>query len=198
MKLLAIAGKARVGKDTIGAYLVSKGFVRYYFAKPLKDMLDVGLDLAERDFQTTEQKERVLPGIGRSYRHCAQTIGTEWGRNMIHPNLWVLIAAQRWRRLVEDHAGSDFGPAGMVITDCRFDNEARFIREAGGTVVHVQSYNGLLGMSAQAAAHPSEAGVGFVEGDRLIHNPYVEGSAETMARLHASLDSMLENLGVSG
>lgn len=188
--LVAIAGKARVGKDTVGKYLADNyNFEHFYFARPLKQMLEHGLGLREADFQTTEEKERVIPELGRSYRHCAQTIGTDWGRNMVHPDLWVRVVKMRWDRMAAETGGT----ARLVLTDCRFDNEARWVREAGGVVIHIQGA-GQFGMSDSAKAHVSEAGVTFVTGDRLIFNHYEEPTDETLKTLYASVDALMNGL----
>lgn len=195
--LIAIAGKARVGKDTIGNYLEREyGFERAYFARPLKQMLEVGLDLKEENFQTTEQKEAELPQFGsRTYRHLAQTLGTEWGRNCVHPDLWVKITMQRWARLCEKAERMGFDPR-MVLTDCRFNNEARAVREAGGVIVHVLGV-GQFGMSEQAKAHESEAGVPHEEGDRILFNHFTEGeqgNLDSLRGLYAGLDALMNGL----
>jgi hypothetical protein len=210
--LVALAGKARVGKDTIGKYLVEQyGFAHYYFAKPLKQMLEAGLDLPEQAFQSTEDKERILPRFGTSYRRLAQTIGTEWGREAVKKlsgdeDLWVKVAAQRWQRLKEEMTVDSFGPTGMVLTDCRFENEAAWVRSAGGVVVHVLSKNEMSGMTAESSEHKSEKGVTFVQsyskpegeyiGDRLLFNHFDPAAdrAESLRQLYVSVDALVAGL----
>jgi hypothetical protein len=188
--LVAIAGKARVGKDTVGRYLAQNyNFEHFYFAHPLKQMLEHGLDLREVDFQTTEEKERVIPELGRSYRYLAQKLGTEWGRNMVHPDLWVKLIEMRWKRLQTTSLD-----ARLVLTDCRFDNEAEWVRAAGGVVVHIQGSGEFAGMTEQTRAHSSEAGVAFVDGDRLLFNHYAEPTIETLRQLYASVDALMAGL----
>lgn len=201
MLLVALAGKARVGKDTVGSHLAREyGFQRYYFAKPLKDMLGA-LGFPEENYQTTEQKEAEIPELGRSYRHLAQTLGTEWGRYKVHNEIWVKMAARAWRILQEEVAydatvGDGFVRhtcPGMVVTDCRFGNEAAWVREAGGVVIHVIG-NGQMGMSEAAKAHESEAGLPFHEGDKLLFNHYDRPTNETMRALRASVDALINGL----
>lgn len=192
--LIALAGKARAGKDTVGRYIAQEyGFEHYYFAKPLKDMLGA-MGFPEGQFQTTEQKEAVIAELGRSYRYLAQTLGTEWGREKVHPELWVRLAARRWMEVQDESALSSCGPQGLVITDCRFENEAAWVRAAGGVVVHVQSKGELAGMSAQARAHASEAGVAFVTGDRLVFNDYDEPTEDTLRALYGSVGALMNGL----
>jgi hypothetical protein len=201
MLLVALAGKARVGKDTIGQHLCAEyGFQRYYFAKPLKDMLGA-LGFPEIEYQTPEEKEAEIPELGRSYRHLAQTLGTEWGRYKVHNEIWVKLAERAWKALQDDVAytremGADYlvrACPGMVITDCRFGNEAGWVRQAGGVVIHVIG-NGQFGMSDAARAHESEAGLPFYEGDKLLFNHYDRPTDETMRALRASVDALINGL----
>lgn len=91
-----------------------------------------------------EWKERVLPGICKSPRQLAQTIGTEWGRNLVNPDLWLLLARN------EMYAAQRMGAGGIVFSDCRFENEARLILEMGGRVVHL-SRPGIAAVSSHVS-----------------------------------------------
>jgi hypothetical protein len=193
--LLGVTGRARVGKDTFGRHLVENySFEHAYFAKPLKNML-TALGFPESQYQTTEEKEAVIPDLGRSYRYLAQTIGTEWGRNLIHPDIWLLMMARKWNRLVA--LNDEF--ARMVITDVRFENEAAWVREAGGIVVHITSELDRSGMKS-TAGHVSEKGVGFVQssgtypGDRIVFNNYEAPTEDTLKAFHGSIDALLNGL----
>jgi hypothetical protein len=87
-----------------------------------------------------------------------QTLGTEWGRGLIHPDLWLLIAEKE----VEAIHASGYHAA---ITDVRFENDAKFIREHGGVVWHIKRDS-----VTPVNAHVSEQGITFVKGDVLIDN----------------------------
>lgn len=151
LPLIGITGKAGVGKDTAGAHLAqAHGFDRYAFASPIKRMLGV-LGLCEEHFSDHATKEAVIPAFGCSYRHLAQTLGTEWGRS-IHPHFWLQMAKLRYYGL--DRSGDAYG---LVITDVRFENEAEWIREEGGRVVHITGRETTV--EGAAAEHVSEAGI---------------------------------------
>lgn len=62
-----------------------------------------------------------------SARLVLQTLGTEWGRTVYAP-IWVEYGIHRAQKLLE--AGVPL----VVLEDCRFINEARATREAGGDV----------------------------------------------------------------
>lgn len=63
------------------------------------------------------------PGV--TSRRLQQTIGTEWGRDSIHPDLWRLMARDRIRFL-RDH---EFP---VVIDDMRFPNELDMVEQEAG------------------------------------------------------------------
>lgn len=154
MKLIGLTGKAGSGKDTAADYLVQNyGFVKYSFAGPLKEMLKViGVDCDNRD-----TKERKHPVFGVSPRRMAQTLGTEWMRECVSDNGWLLLADQFIKNTLPEVPG-------IVISDVRFENEARFLRGKNGMIIHV------VRDTAPVEGHASEAGVKFSDEDRCLMN----------------------------
>lgn len=153
--IIGLAGQARVGKDTAAALILqqTRGY-RYSFAEPIRQMLKaLGVDMSLPYWM--ENKEETIPWLGVSPRRLMQTLGTEWGREMISDRIWLQMA---------EHVLRQNGP-GMVITDVRFDNEAEWVRENGGIVVHVRR-----GAAPKVEAHASEAGVRVVDGDFVVYN----------------------------
>jgi hypothetical protein len=63
-----------------------------------------------------------------------QTLGTEWGRDQIHPNLWVNLAKNQYD--ADIRRGEHY-----VFDDIRFENECCAILELGGLVVRVERPN---------------------------------------------------------
>lgn len=149
--LIAFAGAAGSGKTTCSEYLVQHhGFERVKFAGPLKAMIRSYLDFVGTDPATIERmvegdlKETDMGVLsGRSSRFAQQTLGTEWGRDIMDTNFWV----NAWAERVEMLRGSGVA---VVTDDCRFDNEAEMIRQMGGTII------GLEGRGIQVGDHPSE------------------------------------------
>jgi hypothetical protein len=128
MQLIGLIGQARVGKDTVAAHLYRHyDFEQTSFAEPMKQMLEAAFGNKFR----TGDREQPMDWLGKSPRHLMQTLGTEWGRNCVHPELWTLLAedtirvakARKW--------------PGLVLTDVRFHNEADMILRNGGTLIHV-------------------------------------------------------------
>ena len=153
--LIGIAGRARSGKDTVANFIVAAiGGYRYSFADPIRTMLaPLGVDMNDPYWQA--RKEDVIPALGVSPRRMMQTLGTEWGRNLINPDLWLVMAHQRLLRN---------GP-GMVISDVRFENEAAWIRKHGGRIIHV------IRPEAKAVeAHASEDGIEMLDTDAQLFN----------------------------
>lgn len=159
--LIGLAGRARSGKDTAAQHLVNHHrFQSYAFADPLRDGLMHILNLSPCDFEG-DQKEQPLPWLGRSPRELMQSLGTEWGRNTVHPELWLLLATQNLDLLARTHDTA----TGFVVSDVRFENEAQFIRDRGGVVIH------LYRPSAPAVnAHISEDGIRSTEHDLVLAN----------------------------
>lgn len=155
MKLIGLTGRAGVGKDTVGAILSrNHGFTLTSFAGPIKGALNAMHGWNSGHWEDRAWKERVLPELGVSPRRLAQTFGTEWARDLIHKDYWLLLAKERWSnyQLTAKHTGGQY--PGLVITDVRFDNEADWIRSAGGTIVRIERDD-----VPPVAAHQSESGV---------------------------------------
>lgn len=158
-KLIGLTGKARSGKDTVGSILAEQyGAQRLSFAEPIRNMLRaLPLELSYEHFHGS-LKEVELPVLGKSPRQMMQTLGTEWGRVCVNNDIWLKLAA------VQLDAWKEAG-LNAVITDVRFENEAHLIRQRGGIVWHIRR-EGIQ----DVAAHASEAGVAFHEGDVVINN----------------------------
>lgn len=169
--LIGLHGLARTGKDTAAAYLASHfALYSYAFADPIKAAIAQLFSLTGKHIEGS-LKETLLPGIGKSPRQLMQLLGTEWGREQVHPELWLLLAQQNIANQLEvDQTHYN----GVVIRDVRFENEAEWIRRQGGHVVHI------LRPEAQAvAAHSSESGIGIHDNDLVVHN---DGSLDDLYR----------------
>jgi hypothetical protein len=110
-----------------------------------------------------DEKEVAIPGLGcATPRFLMQTLGTEWGRNAVDPDLWVKHMRLR--------LGDILQITDVVIDDVRFENEATMIRDMGGKIIHVQGRGGIEG------SHVSENGVKFRPnlGDVMLLNDGTE------------------------
>jgi hypothetical protein len=163
--IIGLCGKAGSGKDTVGGLLAGRGFETMSFADPLYQAVSAITGLPVEQMKDRSIKETPIPWLGKSPRELLQTLGTEWGRNTIHSELWVMRCMNRC-----------FGIPDVVITDVRFDNEAVAIRANGGVVVQI--VRGAAGLDGETAVHASEAGVS----DALIHEHIPnEGTLDDLA-----------------
>ena len=107
----------------------------------------MALGLTAEDLTVNKSVPHALLG-GRTPREAMQSLGTDWGRQLIDPELW--LRAARHRAVLALDAGER-----VAFDDVRFDNEAEMIRRLGGVVIHVER----PGMPCIAPAHASEAGI---------------------------------------
>lgn len=126
MNLVALTGRAGSGKSTIAQILVDEGgYVLHKMAEPLKDMLRaVGADEDMIEGDAKDEPSDLF--CGRTPRYVMQTLGTEWGRNMIDPSFWSTL----WRLTI---------PQGVpvVCDDLRFPNELECVCDMKARVFRV-------------------------------------------------------------
>jgi hypothetical protein len=137
--ILGITGLIGAGKDTIADYLVNiHEFRRDSFAATLKDAVAAvfGWDrdmLEGRTRSSREWREQRdewwSERLGREItpRWILQYWGTEVCRQGFHDDIWIASLENKLRNTNDD----------VVISDCRFPNEIRAIKQAGGMVVRV-------------------------------------------------------------
>lgn len=130
IKLIGFTGFAGAGKSTAAQHLESHhAFKRLRFAGPLKDMMRaLGLSWAEVDGHLKEVPCALLGG--KTPRHAMQTLGTEWGRNLIHSNLWLSAAMTKVNTALSEGRS-------VCLDDCRFPNEVEAVRAAGGIIIRI-------------------------------------------------------------
>lgn len=139
-KLVAINGTIGSGKDTFSQVFIDNGFYRISFAETLKDAVSAifGWDREMLEGTTNEaRKIREQPDeywsskLGKEVtpRWVLQNLGTDVLRKHFHDNIWVFAAENKIRNLPHDR---------VIITDCRFPNELKMVRENSGTIIEVQ------------------------------------------------------------
>ena len=172
--LIGLCGPAGAGKDTVAGLLTDSdrcSFQQLAFADPLYECISVITGISPAGLQKRDVKEAVIPWLGKSPRQMLQSLGTEWGREMIHPQIWIRITMER----VIPHLAVG---RGVVITDVRFDNEAKAVIDAGGEVWKV-TRPGWECLDAGTAGHQSEAGISAHLIARTIDN---SGSLDDLRR----------------
>lgn len=131
-RLIGLAAHAPgSGKSTAAAELGRHGFRCISFAAPLKRMAESFLyslgNLSAEEIKRVVYYDRqaVIPGINVTSRHLLQTLGTEWGRRQICPDVWLQCWSNTTRQLLESGIS-------VVVDDVRFINEADLVIELGG------------------------------------------------------------------
>jgi hypothetical protein len=138
--IIGICGLIGAGKDTAADHLVNiHEFRRESFANTLKDAVAYvfGWDrtmLEGRTKQAREWREQVDPWWAERLnmpnltpRWVLQYWGTEVCRKAFHDDIWIASLENKLRNSRDD----------IVISDCRFPNEIKSIKAAGGIVVRV-------------------------------------------------------------
>lgn len=154
--IVGLVGKKHSGKSSSAKYLhESKGYRIVSFAEPLKMMLKVFLkyrgcpdDLAWR-MLWGDLKEAPSPYFnGKTSRWAQQTLGTEWGRELIDPYLWT----NAWQDHIETARYES-----VVIDDVRFQTEVDRIRELGGICIRINRPGDERAIPTDL--HPSETNI---------------------------------------
>lgn len=188
MKLIALTGLPRTGKDTFANRLASNhGYVRMAFADPLKAAAAVLLNrpLGECHGLNGYDRESIMPEWGFSMRWFLQRFGTECMRNQIDPDFWIKRMALELDKQKGRSSGEPFvgieppEELKVVITDCRFENEAKMIRERGGMIVEIRR----KGVNRKGD-HVSDDGVTLTNDDLVVPN---HGS---LAELYSLIDNL--------
>ena len=137
--IIGVCGFIGSGKDTIADYLTNfHGFRRESFAASLKDAVAgvFGWDRVMLEGRTKEAREwrerrddwwSNKLGMEITPRWVLQYWGTEVCRKGFHDDIWITSLENKLRNSRDD----------VVISDCRFPNEIKSIKSAGGIVVRV-------------------------------------------------------------
>lgn len=138
--IIGICGLIGSGKDTIADYLQNiHQFRRESFAHTLKDAVSsvFGWDRELLEGRTKESRawrEEVdqwwadrlnMPNL--TPRWVLQYWGTEVCRRGFNDDIWIASLENKLRKTKDD----------IVISDCRFPNEIKAIKNAGGRVIRV-------------------------------------------------------------
>lgn len=193
-KLLGLIGKKGSGKDTAAAALEALGFQNVKFAGALKAMLrtllayqGVEAGIVDRMIDG-DLKEVPTPYLnGKSPRFAMQTLGTEWGRELIGYDFWLNVAMQK------------ASTGNTVITDVRFPNEVEAVKLAGGTVIRVLAVGKTVFDGGEGEDHASETLMDSLPHDFVVENKMAETPDEirkAIARLQYNVAMLvMEQVG---
>lgn len=145
MKLICLIGLIGSGKSTVTKEFIKFGCVHDSFAAPLKnvvssifgwpqELLDGDTDESRkfRDTQDTFWGQKL--GIENfTPRLALQQVGTDVFRNHFNNNIWVNSLEHRLRSKQENRC--------IVISDARFVNELKLIKQLNGHIILIQQKN---------------------------------------------------------
>jgi len=179
MQIIGLSGYARSGKDEAAKVLVEEfGFTRVAFADKLREVLYalnpiVGFGWYDQSMHYHAEEPIYVQNIidqvgwdgyksteyGTEIRRLLQRLGTEAGRQTMWDDIWVDAALTG---LSED--------ARVVVTDCRFPNEAEAIKERDGYVVRVNRKDNGPAKDADGNVHKSETSLDDWKFDYTLTN----------------------------
>jgi len=150
-------------------FSVGKGhFTRIYYNSPREALVNLHLARRQEEGDWNYAVEEMTP------RKLLQLLGTECGRNIIHPNIWInalfgdYTKHQRYERGTETVGLTDgetvvdykipnieYDYPSWIITDVRFPDEVKAIEDRGGVVIRVNRLQeDKLAIELYAKNHP--------------------------------------------
>ena len=190
--LIGIVGLIGSGKDTAAEHLVTQhGYIRDSFAKSLKDAVSAMFNW----------DREMLEGNTESSRHWREQPDTFWSEKFGKPVTprWVLqhfgtevMRGNMYDAIWVDSCIGRYKGQNTVISDTRFPNEVKKIREHGGIIILVKRgadpewfTNYVEGNIEPTGIHSSEYAWAKEEFDYVIEN---NGTKE---QLSAKIDELL-------
>jgi hypothetical protein len=178
--LIGLIGYKRAGKNAVADVLVEEyGYRAIAFADPLRDAAyalnpivgansfgDLIRYRTVMDLHGYESAKDLYPEV----RAILQRLGTDAIR-ALDDGFWLRAGTQRIDATLSgaaDRAEGKFDATGssVVVTDCRFPNEADAIRQRGGMIVRVVR----PGYEPGPDAHESETALDGYQADLQINN----------------------------
>ena len=182
--IIAICGHKFSGKSTVASLLHNTtGYEVVSFADKLKDITCILSGCTREDLEDYDFKEtQLVPDYLRPYclnaekptfRAFLQHFGSEVMRG-VNDNIWVDCTLS--------NCGKD-----VIISDCRFLNEANAVKAKGGIVIKI------VRPDAKASdSHQSETRIDEIDADYTLWND------TTLENLVANVDSLVRLLRENG
>lgn len=162
LKPIGITGAIAAGKDTLADMLVAHEsglYTKYSLAAPMKEIAHNIFGFTKAQLTDHALKETTDEFWNITPRRFLQIMGTDMFRDVFRDDVWLKLAEKHMQNTPTQH---------VVIPDIRFENEAQFIKDLGGTLVHIIR----PGHEApvEACKHSSEQGIDSKYIDYTIKN----------------------------
>lgn len=185
MKIIGLTGKARSGKDTAATAILewcgNNGLLaeRLAFADPLKVSAAraLGLSLSAEacvefcnslktsgSITITRDLDDLQAEYSISGREFLQWYGTESHRDVFGSDFWVEVTEKK----LAERAGTELDV--VVLTDCRFPNEAAMVHKHDGEVWEIDRPDNPDALAGGLEAHSSEVGLDDDDVELVIAN----------------------------
>lgn len=163
------------GKSVICQRLVKEhGFHHLPFARLIKRLAFVLLtehgysgNAAIRYLESEKEVHLDKIAGAPTARYLLQTLGTEWGRHIIHANLWLLEWETQARTLTDSGLN-------IVADDLRLPSEVEAVHRLGGRIWRVERPDAEI---PESSNHETEGRLNSVSFDRLLIN---DGTIESL------------------
>jgi hypothetical protein len=159
-RIVAFSGKYGTGKDSAAQAVLEhiKKLFKIFdseidaeldvehlkFADALKKSSSEMTGISLVDQYTANGKAKEIPGLNMTVGRFQQVLGTV-AREHIHPNIWVIPVVNRARD----------PNLYVVVSDCRFINEAAWIHKLGGVVIRLNRDSSLISDESIAGRDPT-------------------------------------------
>ena len=146
----------------------------------------------EKHYEDEDMIESHL--IKLTPRKLLQLLGTEAGRQIIHPNIWVNALFADYRETVD--FDNNLPPnTNWIITDVRFPNEAQAIKDRGGILIRInrRQVTNNCSQHSDGLWYTSEHGEAESEVTPVYANRKNEHLSETALDDYDGFDYVIEN-----
>jgi hypothetical protein len=160
----------RSGKSTVASMLTERLFgMTQSFAAPFYDfVIQVAAPFLEggeaevRQWLSDERKDKAtIPYLGVTLRWMLQSIGTQWGRDCIHAQLWTMLAEKKAQRALQSYS--------VIFDDMRFPNEFEMVKRNGGKCIRIHR-------PGEGTRGDTSVGEGLLDGHPFDANIFNDGS----------------------
>ncbi len=171
-RIIAFNGPIGVGKTTTAqCFERDHGFKILSFAQPMKEALVALTGIPMEYWVQEELKKQIIPWLGITHRDLMQRFATDFLRDMVHPEYFVIKMRQEFDK---------YPDANIAIDDLRFENEAKLVHEFNG---NVYTLHRKFQVDEAGSKHKSEKPLPLHLIDYIIHSePTVELTAAKISK----------------